>query len=294
MAKDVITAIDICGGAGGWACAARGLPVRIVYTVDLWDACMKTYELNHPGTECVCGDIRDEELRADILRRFRGVDLVLGAIPCEWLSVCRNIHQTTFEELERERATLEAALGLARDLEPRWWCFEDVIQLAKELPEGTPSRVIDSADYSPQKRKRLYVGEFPEPAPGDCADVMSAYLRPGPYRIGYQTYGREVHTHGWGDGMLQPYLPDRKSRTIVDNGSRNDPRSAIADSRVPGGIRQIEWQEAARLQGFPEDYLFYASPTALAKIIGQAVQIDTAHAILEAIVAEWKAKKGKR
>jgi site-specific DNA-cytosine methylase len=55
------------------------------------------------------------------------------------------------------------------------------------------------------------------------------------------------------------------------------------DDQVPGRKRQLEWQEAALAQGFPADYLFYGSPTRVAKMIGQAIQIDLGRAILKAI-----------
>lgn len=35
--KRFLNAIDLCCGAGGWACAARGLPIRFVAVADLAD-----------------------------------------------------------------------------------------------------------------------------------------------------------------------------------------------------------------------------------------------------------------
>jgi site-specific DNA-cytosine methylase len=54
---------------------------------------------------------------------------------------------------------------------------------------------------------------------------------------------------------------------------------------VGGGYwRQLEWQELATLQGFPSDYVFIGSPSRITKMIAQAVQIDTARAILTEFV----------
>lgn len=64
---DRIKAIDLCAGAGGWGCAARGLPIDIVLAVDLWPVACKTYELNHPSTRVLCGDLRDGGVRAAVL-----------------------------------------------------------------------------------------------------------------------------------------------------------------------------------------------------------------------------------
>ncbi len=37
-----LLAIDICGGAGGWAIAARGLPIKIVAAIDHAEDCCAT------------------------------------------------------------------------------------------------------------------------------------------------------------------------------------------------------------------------------------------------------------
>ena len=62
------------------------------------------------------------------------------------------------------------------------------------------------------------------------------------------------------------------------------------DDRVPGGMRNPEWQEMASIQGFPDDYLFYGSPTDVMKQVGRAVSIPLGAAILRAISARRSEK----
>jgi len=289
-----ILAIDLCAGAGGWACAARGLPITIVAAVDLWEPACVTYRLNHPGTEVICGDVRERETQERILELSRKVkiDLVLGGIPCAWLSIRRNVgNQPEEAEMENERATLRAVLSLVERIGPTWWCLEDVKRLAAELPAGMPWRELDAADFSAQRRKRIYVGRFPTPpgfgplldAPSER--VAADCLRSGPYRIGKRTFGREPSmSDTFAVDKCYVANPAKKAPTICCTSSRRDPEYVIADDRLPGGMRQIEWQEAAALQGFPADYLFYGSPTDVWYMVGRAVQIDTARAILRGIV----------
>jgi site-specific DNA-cytosine methylase len=59
------------------------------------------------------------------------------------------------------------------------------------------------------------------------------------------------------------------------------------------GWRQVEWQELAVLQGFPNDYCFCGSPTRVVKMIAQAVQVDTARAILERLIEELVGDHGR-
>lgn len=59
-----IRAIDLCAGAGGWACAARGLPITIVAAVDFWRPACETYRLNHPGVKVIEGDLREGDRKS--------------------------------------------------------------------------------------------------------------------------------------------------------------------------------------------------------------------------------------
>ncbi len=286
-----IRAIDLCGGAGGWACAARGLPVDIVLAVDLWGDACKTYQLNFPDTAVYQADVRDPDVQAIILERCpEPVELILGGIPCEWLSPYRRLHKVKEHELDAQLATLDSVLALVQRLGPRWWCLEDVSQLAGQLPAFTPYMVLNSAEDSPQRRKRLYVGKFPPPRRGRNRSLAASCLRPGPYRIGKRLAAREFSTHATFTGRTAlPICARKKAPTVIDQSSRHDAEYGVVAPHLPGGKRQLEWQEGARLQGFPEDFVFYGSPTSVGKMVGQAIQIDTGRAILEAIVEE----KGK-
>jgi len=283
-----LIAIDLCCGAGGWACAARGLAIAVGLAVDLWDAACTTYGLNHPDTRVIEADIRQPRAQDAILHFARSVPrdrlVVVGGIPCEWLSTYRHLVKVKRHELEDERKTLDAALALVKAIEPRWWCLEDVKQLTRELPILTPWQEINARRYSAQRRKRVFVGDFPPPDPGRCTQVLADKVRPGPYRIGRRALGRTPRTHRtFTPAATLGAWPDRKGPTVASMSSRRDAEWVVVDERVPGGIRQIEWQEAAALQGFPEHYLFYGSPTDLALQIGRAIQIDAGRAILIAM-----------
>lgn len=295
--KPVIRAIDLCAGAGGWACAARGLPIHITHAFDFAPDCCETYRLNHPGTEVVCGDLLDSGA-SDRVKALAGqVDLVLGGIPCESISVYRNGWnglRPSDAEMAGFRRLLDAVLAIVRRLDPRWWCLEDVVGLANEVPPMTPHVILDAGHWSGQTRKRLFVGRFPLPASAGCKKVLRNYLQPGPYRIGPRLHGRTpVSSSAFTAGCCRAVYPAKKAPTIAGwIASRRDAECAIMDEQVPGGKRQLEWQEAALAQGFPADYLFYGSPTRVAKMIGQAIQIDLGRAILAAISAESEKEKG--
>ncbi len=285
-----LRAIDICAGAGGWACAADrldGKPIKIVAAIDFAEDCLATYKYNHDkpggvaeGAEFICSDARE----VDYLR-WKGIDLVLGAIPCEEISPARVINKVTIEQMENLHSLLDYMLEVPARLGAESWCYEDVIQIEKHLPPLTPRFRINSNQYSPQNRKRTYVGKFPTPAPGNDKRILADVLRPGPYRVTPKVLAGEPATHNtFNPGVYHPWFTDRKSHTVISlGGSRHDNFSAIV---MPDGRpRSIQWQEAAALQGFPENYVFVGSLSRTSKMIGQAIQIDTGVAILEAIVA---------
>ncbi|MDE2102050.1 MAG: DNA cytosine methyltransferase [Patescibacteria group bacterium] len=290
LVENMLRAVDLCCGGGGWACAARGLPIQIIAAADLWEPACRTYALNHRGTIVMQGDLRSPEFRAEFFTRSGGnIDVVLGGIPCEWLSVYRNLQKVKPEELEQQRETLDCVLALSDYFQPRWWCLEDVIQLKRELPIFTPYVVLDARHWSAQRRKRLFVGRFPKPRRPNVKLTLGDVTRPGPYRIGRRLYGRKPQfTRTFANDTCLAAPLDRKGPTVLSQCSRRDAEMAILDPSVPGGMRNPEWQEMAALQGFPTDYLFYGSPSDVMKMVGRAVQIDLARAILQGIVDEWK------
>lgn len=292
--SDLIRAIDLCSGAGGWACAARGLPIHIELAVDHWPVACKSYELNHPQTRVECLDLRDAASKSLVLEAAKGVDLVLGGIPCEWLSKYRELVKVVPAEITTQRDTLDSVLSLVKQIGPRYWCLEDVPALVKHLPIMTPYQLINSRDYSAQRRKRVYVGDFPAPEPGKCAEVMRHRMIPGPHRIGPRAINRTpVTTRTFNQQTTLAGYLDRKAPTVVNCSTRRDAEMVVVDPDVPGGKRQQCWREAALLQGFPTDYLFYGGLEDVGTQIGRAVQIDTGRAILEGIVRDWESGRAK-
>ena len=258
--------------------------------VDIWPPAIATYRLNHPDTDVRLADLRIGSVLKQLARDARGVDLILGGIPCEWLSSYRVLQKVGTAELEQNRLLLDQCLGLVRKINPRWWCLEDVKQLAHELPPLTPWQEINARQFSPQRRKRIFVGNFPTPK-GDASDLLLRdRIRRGPYRIGRRAFDRTPQLSRTFNGTTTLAAPlDRKAPTVLSNCSKRDAEMVVVDPSIPGGKRQMEWQEMADLQGFPADYVFFGSPTDVAKQIGRAMQIDTGRAILQAICREANA-----
>lgn len=274
--------------------AARGLPIEIVAAYDYWDAACTTYSINHElsmGVHEV--DLSHAGIRNEVVDNNRGIDIVLGGIPCQWLSSYRRLTKLKPSEVEEGVKLLDGCLEIVCKLNPRWWCLEDVVQLEPHLPLTIPRTRLNSKNFSAQRRKRTYVGEFPRPGNPMDKRVLRDLVRPGPYRIGRRGIDRKlvVSRSMTKETALKADL-NRKAPTVVQFSSRRDGELLIEDFSLPTGKRQFEWQELAVLQGFPTDYVFFGSPTDVCIMVGNAIQIDTGRAILEAIVADAKLKKG--
>lgn len=311
MKNGRLQAMDVCCGAGGWACAARDLPFDILYAVDREPDSCATYALNFPATEVLTADLLTAGVIEDLGEwcRSAGVDVLLGGIPCEQVSVCRHMRQATAGELSLLEQLIDGLSRLVDLAAPRWWCFEDVAGVLRHYPGPLfpPHFELDSARFSGQRRKRVYIGNAPVPAvPAGDRGVAGDYFRPGPYRVGTRVRtGYPTTNKTFEKGAFYPIRAEMKAPTVLETSSRHDSKYAVMDAAIAGGRRQLSWQEAARLQGFPEDFVFAGSPMRVGKMVGQAVQIDTARAILAEMVtaaglgpakvkAPRRARKGKR
>lgn len=282
-----LKALDICGGVGGWAAAARGLPVHIVAAIDFAEDCCQTYRYNFPDVEVLCDDV----LRFDFTR-FQGVDIVLGGIPCEPISVTKHrCWKTT--DLSQWHALLDKILAVCSSLSPRFSALENVVQMRWHLPPLTPYQIIDASYFSGQSRRRMFVGDFPKPSPnGDAGLRLRDYLEPGPHRVTRQTLACEPSKSlRYARNLKRVLDPDSKCPCVTTSGSRHPPGMVI-----PAGDRErlMTLREAARVQGFPEDFIFVATERRAWKMVAQAIPIPVGRAILTAMCLQHRGPAAER
>jgi site-specific DNA-cytosine methylase len=312
---DKIRAVDFCCGAGGWAVAARGLPIEFVAVADRAADCMETWRINHqadhPKAMRFLGDLSIRDNVDLILHHSTPVDLVLGGIPCEQVSTARGQGGNGVaqgDELAQWHSLIDHTIRFVRDSGARWWAIEDVIQVEKHLPlplelGNIPSVRINAAHFGPQRRHRTFLGKFPRPKPiyrdGEC--TIADLIEEGPHRTvpneeSFTRQGIRGRNTGRVDNDKVRVLPlDDAAPTILgslDNGSRQ--RRAFTIAQPDGRVRLMTWREAARIQGFPRDFLFAGSELRTHKMVGQAIPIYVGRAILEGVVRQWESQRTKQ
>lgn len=291
-----LEAIDLCCGAGGWAVAARGLPIEFVAVADFAKDCLETWKYNHlaahPRCEVLDVDLATKEGRSAVLAAT-GVhaDLVLGGIPCEQVSTARANIPLPKGERDLWHALIDSCLSIVKELEPGWWALEDVTAIEKHLPPMTPHFRVDSSKYGPQKRIRTFVGHIPKLAPPKPGPrLLREIVRPGPWLLPPGTQDCERRGRQWySRGVVRVFKDDKPCPTVTAFGATQNRGCMIGVK--DGRMRQITLQEAATAQGFPEDFVFVAAPGRAWKMVGQAIPIYVGRAILEAVVATAR-KKG--
>lgn len=79
-----LTGISLFSGAGGMDVGAIKAGFKIIAASEIDPQVCSTYKTNHPDIEMIEGDINQY---FDEIRKFKGVDLIIGGPPCQGFSV---------------------------------------------------------------------------------------------------------------------------------------------------------------------------------------------------------------
>lgn len=338
--------LELFAGCGGMSEGFRMAGLDVVCASDSWAVAAETYRRNHPGTQFVMGDIRQQEVKEKIAEAFedRECAMVAGGIPCVAFSMAGRrdpddprgrLYEDFFEMvrmLDPKIALIENVVGINSAVHPRepYWdtnaawlmnvapgSFEatlldhvvnetvawKIVRMLGELGYNAECAVLNAADYGvPQARRRvIFIGvrndlriaeDFPEPTHGsglipwvtvgqaiqDLADLPAdrgwshVFQRHSPgflERIRKTSVGASAYP-GYRDAWFR-LPPDKPAKTVKEN---------------HGGVflhyardRVMTPRELARLQSFPDGYLFCGSKGDILKQIGNAVPPILAKAI---------------
>jgi len=165
--NDTLTAIDLCGGAGGLTLGLKRAGFKVLVAVEVNPKYAKTYQTNHKDTKLVIRDIREVTGREILeIAGVDNIDLVAGCPPCQGFS-------SLTRKYKRHDPRNELMLEMARiieEIEPWMVMMENVPGVVKR---GKPIldkfkarletrdykinyRILQLADYGiPQSRRRF-------------------------------------------------------------------------------------------------------------------------------------------
>lgn len=299
-----MTVVEICAGGGGQVIGLERAGFHHVAVADNDPSACATLRQNLPSAEVLEMDIHCLDGK-----RFRGVDLLAGGVPCPPFSIAGK--QLGAED---ERDLFPVALRLIQEAAPKAVLLENVKGLAakrfqpylnqiivclKNLGYRVFWRIINAQNYGvPQLRPRFVLVALSDPAAG-----FFYWPEPAPFeQTVAEAIGDLVGACGW------PGLESWKSRarsiapTIVGGSKKHGgpdlgptrARKQWSEMGIDGlGIANhpppADWptdrpfkltlKMTARIQGFPDEWSFAGNKTSIYRQIGNAFPPPVAEAV---------------
>lgn len=162
----IMQVVDLFAGAGGLSEGFRQAGFSVIAGSDNDPDAMATYRTNFPEACAITGDIRNPEIKEQILALAKQATVIVGGPPCQAFSQVRN-HTRVIED-PRNSLYREFVDVLARSL-PAAFIMENVtgmdqmgvreqivLDLTLDGEYAVTPQVVDAADFGvPQTRKRL-------------------------------------------------------------------------------------------------------------------------------------------
>lgn len=307
--------IDLFAGIGGtrigfWKTGA----VNVVFSDEFNNFSQKTYRANFG--EIPAGDITliDEKDIPDH-------DILVGGFPCQAFSQAGlkrgfdDVRGTMFFEIARiikEKHPKAFLLENVKNLKghDHGRTYATIKQVLQDLDYQVYEKVLAAKDFGvPQNRERIYIvgfdkkqvpnfADFTYPDP-PCTetrlgDILEEYADPK-YTIsdalwqGHQRRKKDNQKAGKGFGYSL-FTPDSRYANTISARYYKDGSEILIEQ--PGrNPRKLTPREAARLQGFPDEFIIPVSDTQAYKQFGNSVAVPVINAIAEKMIGILDASK---
>jgi len=264
---------------------------KIAWSNDIEKNACETYYKNF-NHNIVCGDIRD--LIKDGGKKMfddpipDSVDIVLGGFPCQDFS-----HAGKRKGFEAERGTLYQSMGeIIKRTKPKLFlaenvkglltmnngeAIEQIIKDFGELGYNVSYKLFLTANFEvPQKRERVVII-------GTKKDILPKFIFPKPVLkekdwITLEKALWDLENIKEGNFTNHFWSKAKKNKGQGNTAVSKDKPGPTMRAEHHGNIefhwnekRRLSAREAARIQSFPDDFIFYPSTSSAYKQIGNAV-----------------------
>ena len=288
--------VDLFCGCGGLSLGFQNAGFEIVSAYDNWDAALKVYghNFNHPVGNI---DLSDIEGSVGEISKFHP-EMIIGGPPCQDFSSAGKRNE------EGGRGNLTVCFAqIINMIKPKWFVMENVARItqtqklveAKEIFKksgyGLSQCVLDASYCGvPQRRKRFFlIGKLHE-----MDDFMIPFIQEGlssqPMTmrdyfgdsLGLEYYYRHPRSYAR-RGIFSIDEPSPTIRGV--NRPMPDGYQIHANDPVKSktGIRPLTTLERSYIQTFPKDFQFVGSKTEVEQMIGNAVPVNLAKFVANAI-----------
>lgn len=272
-----------------------GIPVERYVAYEIDRNAIKISKKNYPQIEH-----RGDVTTADF-SKYIGFDLLIGGSPCQSLSIIRSKGR---ENLDGKSKLFFEFVRAKEEMKPKYFLFENVASMNDESKRviseclGCESIFIDSADFSAQKRPRLYWTNIPVDTDYKKSDiVLKDILQNGVEEKYY--YNCDFDFHGLDESVCATLKikghdilkrvnsPNFKCHTLTTCGGGNTQKKVYDNGRC----RKLTPLEYERLQTLPDNYTEGIANTHRYTAIGNGWTVDVIAHILKGLT-KGKALKG--
>jgi len=311
----MISCVEICAGAGGQSVGLETAGFGHEALVEIDAACCNTLRFNRPGWLVVEGDVC-----AFSGKRFEGVDLLAGGVPCPPFSKAGK--QLGKDD---ERDLFPEALRLVDEIRPSAVMLENVrgfldnrfSEYRAELKARLERmgyvvdwKLLSASDFGvPQLRPRVIIVALKKGFSG-------GFEWPKSFSIPAPTVGEALFelmaSNGWKEASAWCAKANRVAPTLVGGSKKHGgpdlgptrAKRAWAELGVDGmgianevpspdfeGMPRLTVEMAARIQGFPAEWIITGKKTAAYRQVGNAFPAPVAEAVGRSIASCLAKKK---
>lgn len=298
-----LTCVEICTGAGGQALGLAMAGFTHVALVEYEMEYCKVLKQNRPEWNVICADVHDFDGHP-----YRGVDLLAGGVPCPPFSIAgKQLGQND------ERDLFPEAIRLINEIQPRAVMLENVrgfldsdfneyrdhiLKSIDHLGYSTQINLLNASNFGvPQLRPRVVII-------GIRKDQAGSFSFPDENPNSAPTVGMALYDlmaeNGWTGAKTWAAQACKIAPTLVGGSKKHGgpdlgptrAKSAWAELGVDGkgiadeapavyfeGMPRLTSRMMARIQGFPDTWIFGSKKTLACRMIGNAFPPPVAQAV---------------
>lgn len=288
--------VDLFCGCGGVSLGFINAGFDVVAAFDYWDEAIEVYKANFMHS-VLKQNLMDINTAVEMVGKYKP-EMIIGGPPCQDFSSAGKRNE------DNGRGNLTVAFAhIVSAVHPKWFVMENVARITKTKKLIDARAVFKAAGYGltqvvldaslcgvPQKRKRFFmIGKLDESddfiipemienlayKPMSVADYFGGSLDIKYYYRHPRSYVRR--------GIFSVDEPSPTIRGVnrpMPKGYELRPNDPVT-SKV--GIRSLTTEERSLIQTFPRDFVFLGSKTAREQMIGNAVPVNLAKYVGNAI-----------
>ncbi|MEP7372198.1 MAG: DNA cytosine methyltransferase [Chitinophagaceae bacterium] len=279
------TAKGYFSGCGGMEIGIMQAGVNVIQSLDLdieATSCMNTNS-HYFSHDVLTADIRDKTVLDQ-----PETDIIVGTYPCTKYSPIADIHGTRtgddlFLHFFRHIAIERPEMYIVENV-PGMKKFKVVMEAMTKLPDYYVNIFcpVDAACWLPQRRKRLIlIGtkkrySVREPQETKGRSTIKDILEKSP-DVEMPAYVIKRIKGGYRDLpiIVDPFEKNAMAPTCVAHYAKDLSTRLVKDQSSKYGLRPFSVREYARLQGFPDDFIFENKRSSY-RLIGNAVPVNMA------------------